>query len=75
MGRRWRRKGPLFDPEKLKTATGRNELFELATRYYRITHDPIRRYDKHHLILGDRYAAKAALPEEVVQAALPYMDV
>ncbi len=68
-------KGPLFDPEKLKSEAGRNELSELATRYYRITHDAVRRYDKNHLILGDRYEAKAALPEEVVRAALPYVDV
>jgi len=68
-------KGPLFDPAKLATEAGRKELGELATRYYRITHDAIRRYDRHHLILGDRYEANAALPEEVVRAALPWVDV
>ena len=68
-------KGPLFDPEKLTTTAGRNALGELAGRYYRITHDAIRRYDKNHLILGDRYEANAALPEEVVRAALPWVDV
>ena len=45
-------KGPLFDPEKLKTEAGRQELHALATTYYRTTHDAIRRYDPHHLILG-----------------------
>jgi hypothetical protein len=49
---RW--KGPLFDPEKLQTDAGKAELHRLATRYYRVTHDAIRRYDPHHLILGDR---------------------
>lgn len=68
-------KGPLFNPEMLKTDAGRRTLGELAARYYRVTHDAIRRYDKHHLILGDRYEANAPLPEEVVRAALPFVDV
>jgi hypothetical protein len=68
-------KGPMYDPERLKSAAGRRELFELARTYYQVTHDAIRRYDKHHLIFGDRYEAKAALPDEVVKAALPYVDV
>jgi hypothetical protein len=61
---RW--KGPLFDPAKLASETGKRELFELASRYYQVTHDAIRRYDKNHLIFGDRYEGRAALPEEVV---------
>jgi len=69
----WR--GPMFDPEKLKSETGRKELIQLATRYYQITHDAIRRYDKNHLILGDRYEANAPIAMEVVEAALPYIDV
>lgn len=68
-------KGPVFDPGKLQAETGRRELFELAAKYYRVTHDAIRRYDKHHLILGDRYEAKEPIADEVVQAALPYVDV
>ena len=68
-------KGPLFDPEKLKTDAGRRELTALATKWYQVTHDAIRRYDKHHLILGDRYEANAPIAEEVVRAALPYVDV
>jgi hypothetical protein len=67
--------GPLFDPDRLKSAAGRAELFELATIYYRTTREAIRRYDPHHLILGDRYEANALLPEEVVRAALPHVDV
>jgi len=69
----WR--GPIFDPDQLKTAAGRRELSELAQAYYRTTHDAIRRYDPHHLILGDRYEANALIPMEVVDAALPYIDV
>lgn len=68
-------KGPLFDPAKLETESGRRQLFDLASRYYRVTHDAIRRYDKNHLILGDRYEARAPLPEEVVRAAVPFVDV
>jgi len=68
-------KGPLFDPAKLKTDAGRRELTALATKWYQVTHDAIRRYDRHHLILGDRYEASAPIAEEVVRAALPYVDV
>jgi len=68
-------KGPLFDPGRLETAAGRKELFELATTYYRITHDAIRRYDKGHLILGDRYEAGRPIADEVVEAAKPFVDV
>jgi len=70
---KWR--GPLFDPKKLESQTGRDELFALASRYYKVTHDAIRRYDKNHLILGDRYELRAPLAEEVLKAALPYVDV
>ncbi len=68
-------KGPVFDPEKLKTEAGRKELRDLATAYYRTTHVAIRRYDPHHLILGDRYEAGRPIAEEVIEAALPYVDV
>lgn len=68
-------KGPLFDPERLKTDAGRRELRKLATLWYCITHDAIRRYDKHHLILGDRYEARQPIADEVIQSALPYVDV
>ena len=69
------RRGPMFDPARLESQAGRTELFNLAQRYYKITHDAIRRYDPHHLILGDRYEALAPLPMEIVQAADPYVDV
>ena len=51
------------------------ELFELATRWYRITHDAVRRYDRHHLIFGDRYEAAKPIADEVITAAKPYVDV
>lgn len=69
----WR--GPIFDPERLKTESGRKELTELARAYYQTTHDAIRRYDPHHLIFGDRYEANAPLAMEIVEAATPFVDV
>ncbi|MEO0444788.1 MAG: agarase [Verrucomicrobiota bacterium] len=69
----WR--GPIFDPEKLSSEAGRKELFALATSYYKTTHDAIRRYDPHHLLLGDRYEANAPIAMEVMNAAKPYVDV
>jgi hypothetical protein len=69
----WR--GPMFAPERLESEAGRKELRELAKLYYQTTHDAIRRYDPHHLILGDRYEANAPLPMEVVEEALPYVDI
>ena len=69
----WR--GPIFDPERLKTPSGRKELSDLAHHYYKTTHDAIRRYDKHHLLLGDRYEANAPIATEVITAALPFVDV
>jgi hypothetical protein len=68
-------KGPWFDPERLKTAAGRKELFQMASQYYKVTHDAIRRYDPNHLSLGDRYEARRPVPEEVLNAAGPYVDV
>ncbi len=68
-------KGPLFDPEQLKTEAGKKALHDLTTHYYRVVHDAIRRYDPHHLIMGDRYEANHHLPEIVVRAAVPYVDV
>ena len=69
----WR--GPIFDPDRLKSEAGRKDLSELAGSYYKTTHDAIRRYDKHHLLLGDRYEANAPIAMEVVDAAMPYVDV
>lgn len=69
----WR--GPIFDPERLESEAGRKELTQLAESYYETTHDAIRRYDTHHLLLGDRYEANAPIAMEVIEAAIPYVDV
>jgi len=70
---RWR--GPIFDPKKLESKSGRDELTALAHQYYKTTHDAIRRHDKHHLILGDRYEANAHIAMPLIEAALPFVDV
>ena len=70
---KWR--GPIFDLEKLESEAGRDELKALATQYYKTTHDAIRRHDKSHLILGDRYEANAHIAMPLIEAALPYIDV
>ena len=69
----WR--GPIFNTERLNSAAGRQELADLAGQYYRVTNEAIRRYDKKHLIFGDRYECNAPIAEEVIRAALPYVDV
>jgi hypothetical protein len=68
-------KGAIVNPERAQTDEGRAELTRIATQYYQVQHDAIRRYDKHHLILGDRYEANAPIAMEVINAAKPYVDV
>ena len=68
-------KGPLFDITKLDSQAGRDELRAMATQYYKVTHDAIRRYDRNHLILGDRYEANAPLTMDVIEGARDYVDV
>lgn len=69
----WR--GPMFDPKKLETQEGRDELSRMAKQYYKTIHDAIRKYDPNHLILGDRYEANAPIAMEVINAAMTYVDV
>lgn len=45
----------------------------IARHYYRLAHDAIRRYDRNHLILGDRYISW--YPPAVARAIRPYTDV
>ena len=51
--------GPLFGGD-LETVEGRSELQALATQYYKVLHDAIRRYDPHHLILGEHNRLRAS---------------
>jgi len=56
-------------------ALGDSALGVVAERYYRTIHDAIRAYDRHHLILGDRYNGNREVPEAVLAAMGPYVDV
>jgi len=69
----WR--GPIFDPDMLNTDAGIKQLSKLANHYYKTTYNAIRRYDQNHLILGDRYEATERIPDEVINAAIPYVDI
>ncbi len=69
----WR--GPMFDPQELESQQGRDRLSKMAKQYYKTIHDAIRKYDPNHLILGDRYEANAPIAMEVIEAAMPYVDV
>jgi len=50
-------------------------LMAIAKRYYQVTHDAIHRYDQNHLILGDRFLGDRTIPQAVLQALIPTVDV
>ncbi|MGG1481176.1 hypothetical protein ABE402_09735 [Bacillus smithii] len=52
-----------------------HKLFEVASKYYETITKHIRKYDPNHLILGDRYNGNKGIPEEVLLAMKPYVDV
>lgn len=60
---------------KRLSAAGTNALSQQASAYYQTIHQAIRRYDPHHIILGDRYDANRWLSATVVRAAVPHVDV
>lgn len=70
----WRvhsKSGTFFD-----AADGSEEqLFRIASTYYAKTAAAIKRYDPHHLILGDRYNGNRGIPLVVLEAARPHVDV
>jgi hypothetical protein len=68
-------KAPIFDPEMENSESGRKEIYEKATIYYKTVVEAIRRYDPNHLICGDRYEANAPISESVLKAAMPYTDI
>lgn len=51
----------------------RQFLTVLATRYYALVHEAVRKYDSNALILGDRHPS--FYYPEVVRACAPYVDV
>jgi hypothetical protein len=50
-------------------------LADLASAYYETVTRHIRRYDPHHLILGDRYGIRAGMPDPVLRAMREHVDV
>ena len=59
----------------LATPEGVREIKRIATRYYALLHKAIRRYDKKHLILGDRYDGKLGIPGWLLEVMSPTVDV
>jgi hypothetical protein len=50
-------------------------LYDTASKYYETITKHIRQYDKNHLILGDRYNGNKGIPEPVLEAMKPFVDV
>jgi hypothetical protein len=59
----------------LTSPAGVCEMRRIADRYYALLHDAIRRYDRNHLILGDRYDGKLGIPDWLLEAMMPTVDV
>lgn len=68
-------KAPIFEPEMENSESGRKEIFEKASIYYKTATEAIKRYDPNHLICGDRYEANAPISKTVLKAAMPYVDI
>jgi hypothetical protein len=52
-----------------------SKLYDVASRYYETIVTAIRRYDPDHLVLGDRYNGNKGIPEPVLRAMQPFVDV
>lgn len=68
-------KAPIFEPEMENSESGRKEIFDIASVYYKTVTEAIKRYDPNHLICGDRYEANAPISKSVLRAAMPYVDI
>lgn len=66
---------PCWGPHPAGGGFPPDELPAIAEAYYRVATEAIRRHDPHHLILGDRYGTRAGVPEPVLDAMAPYVDV
>lgn len=68
--------GADFPQLKGLTEEVRNEkLYDIASKYYETMAKYIRTYDTNHLILGDLYNGNRGLPDAVLAAMKPYVDV
>lgn len=63
------------DDLDLSAEAGRAELKRIADKWYQVIHDAIRRYDKNHLLLGDRYDGDGGIPDCVLDAAVRTVDI
>ncbi len=66
------------DFPQLKGLTGsarETKLFDVASRYYEAMATGIRKYDPNHLILGDLFNGDRPLPDVVLEALRPFVDV
>ena len=52
-----------------------HKLFDIASRYYEAMSDGIRNFDTNHLILGDLFNGNRPLPDAVLEALKPHVDV
>jgi hypothetical protein len=59
----------------LDAAQRESKLYDVASRYYETIVTAIRRYDPDHLVLGDRYNGNKGIPEPVLRAMQPFVDV
>lgn len=59
----------------LDSAAREEKLFDVATKYYQTITKHIRAYDPNHLILGDRYNGNKGIPDPVLEAMTPFVDV
>jgi hypothetical protein len=59
----------------LDPAEREKRLYDVASRYYETVAAAIRRYDPDHLILGDRFNGNKGIPEPVLRAMAPHVDV
>lgn len=46
----------------------------IASKYYEVLTGAIRKFDRNHLVLGDRYNGNFLIPEPVIEAMKPYVD-
>lgn len=51
------------------------KLYDIASKYYETITKHIRSYDSNHLILGDRYNGNKGIPDAVLRAMQPFVDV
>ena len=59
----------------LSGAARNGKLHDVASKYYETITRHIRTYDPNHLVLGDRYNGNKGIPDPVLDAMQPFVDV